>query len=144
MKRLIYIFMATVLLTTSCELETSDNGDLDGMWQMHSVDTLATGGKADTRSLGIFWAVQMRLLEMVDTKGVTYKTFFRFEYTGDSLLLSDPYIDNRDSNDIKVTDPAILYHYGVSSLNPRLKVEHLSSDNMTLVSDRLRMYFRKY
>ncbi len=144
MRKLVYIFIALLTLTTSCELEMSDNGDLDGYWQMYSADTLATGGTADTRGMGIFWGVQMRLLEMVDTKGEAPKVFFRFNYTGDSLLLSEPYIDNRDSNDIKITDPALLHRYGLDTLEPRLKVERLNSDRMTLVSDRLRMYFRKY
>ena len=144
MRKLVYIMLAMLALTTSCELEMSDNGDLDGYWLMYSADTLATGGTADTRGMGIFWAVQMRLLEMVDTKGEARKVFFRFDHAGDSLFLSDPYIDNRDSNDIKITDPALLHHYGLSSLEPHLKIERLSSDRMTLVSDRLRMYFRKY
>ena len=29
---------------TSCEIETSENGDLDGYWHLEQVDTLATGG----------------------------------------------------------------------------------------------------
>ncbi|MDY2692200.1 MAG: lipocalin-like domain-containing protein, partial [Prevotella sp.] len=30
------------MLVSSCDMETSDNGDFDGYWQLASVDTLAT------------------------------------------------------------------------------------------------------
>ena len=143
MRKFIFTLVA-VFAFASCELETSDNGHLDGFWQMRAVDTLSTGGSADTRESGIFWSVQMRLLEVVDTKGRSDKVFFRFEHTGDSLFLSQPYIDNRDSGDIKVTDAELLRPYGIFSLEPHFCVRELNGGRMVLESDSLRMYFRKY
>lgn len=36
------LMMGSALLN-SCEVDSSDNGDLDGFWHLESVDTLATG-----------------------------------------------------------------------------------------------------
>ena len=132
------------LFVVSCELESSNNGDLDGYWQMHTVDTLKNNISADTRSDGIFWAVQMHLLEMIDSKNITPRVFFRFKNKGDSILLSDPYINQRDSGDIKLTNSDVLRAYGLTSLRFTLKIVKLSSSEMVLQTDSLRMHFRKY
>ena len=62
MKKLLFLVPLAAILCLSCELETSDNGDLDGFWQLKQVDTLQ-GGTKDMRGSGVFWAVQTDLLE---------------------------------------------------------------------------------
>ena len=59
MRKIIYI-LALCTFLVSCELETSGNKELDGYWQMNQVDTLSTGGVADTREALIYWGVQVR------------------------------------------------------------------------------------
>ena len=46
MKKIIGVLSLAVMMLTlsSCEVETSQNGDLDGFWHLEQVDTLATGG----------------------------------------------------------------------------------------------------
>lgn len=46
MKKIIGALSLAVMMLTlsSCEVETSQNGDLDGFWHLEQVDTLATGG----------------------------------------------------------------------------------------------------
>ena len=41
MIRLIWMFLlgSLALVMSSCEMETTDNGDLDGFWHLESVDT---------------------------------------------------------------------------------------------------------
>ncbi len=53
--------LATTLLLASCNVETSDNGPLDGFWHLERVDTLATGGTTDYSSGYVFWGVQKDL-----------------------------------------------------------------------------------
>lgn len=45
MKKIIGVLSLAVMMLTlsSCEVETSQNGDLDGFWHLEQVDTLATG-----------------------------------------------------------------------------------------------------
>ena len=133
--------MALAAMLGSCTLETSDNGDLDGLWQLYSLDSLATGASADMRSSHVFWAVQCQLLE---ARSRETQVLFRFNNTGDSLLLSDPYINNRDSSDIKVTDAAMLAPLGINNLGEHFGIKALSSDKMVLEAPTLRLYFRKY
>ncbi len=140
MKRLVYI-MALAAMLGSCTLETSDNGKLDGLWQLYSLDSLATGASADMRGSHVFWAVQHRLLE---ARNKETQVLFRFNNTGDSLLLSDPYINNRDLSDIKVTDAAMLAPLGINNLGEHFGIKALSSDKMVLETPTLRLYFRKY
>ena len=91
MIRLIWtvIISGIVFGMCSCEMETSDNGDLDGFWHLESVDTLSTGGSCDLSEKRVFWGVQHKLIsithyELLGSRG----DYARFEQTGDSLILS--------------------------------------------------------
>ncbi|MBP5338619.1 MAG: lipocalin-like domain-containing protein [Prevotella sp.] len=140
--------LALLALLTACDMHSSDNGELDGYWQMHTVDTL--GGKsADIRSEKIFWAVQADLLEMVQLKGdITshrYKDMvFRFQLNNGELRVSNPFWKARNIGDEPITDVEDVKPYGLSEINQTFRVEQLNSSDMTLSTDHLRLHFRKY
>ena len=46
MQKIIFIILSCFLLS-ACELEMSDNGKLDGNWQLRQTDTVSTGGICD-------------------------------------------------------------------------------------------------
>ena len=144
-----FIPLALLALLTACDTHTSDNGVLDGFWQMHTVDTLGAGS-ADMRSEKIFWAVQADLLEMVQLKGnITNANrhkdmVFRFQLTGEELWVSNPVWKARSISDDIITDVEEVRPYGLSDLNQTFRVEQLNSSDMTLLTDRLRLHFRKY
>lgn len=142
MKKITFLFAAFLLLT-SCEIEFSNNGKLDGFWQLIAVDTLATQHTSDLKTSGRTWAFQGRLLEMRDTKGVCSDVYFNFIHRGDSLLLDAPYRSERDSDDLKVTDIREISPYGVNGLSEGFAVESLSNDKMILRSKTLRLRLRK-
>ena len=76
----LFVFSFSQFLT-SCELETSHNGNLDGQWHLVSVDTLSTGGVKDMSDDLVFWAFQVNMMEIIDhTYGVP-EMFFRFNHT---------------------------------------------------------------
>ena len=50
---LLMLMLCSALLN-SCEVDSSDNGDLDGFWHLESVDTLATGGRCDYSNQRVF------------------------------------------------------------------------------------------
>ena len=50
---------------SSCELEHSDNGKLDGFWHLTEVETLATKSHTEKREELVFWAVQGRLMQLM-------------------------------------------------------------------------------
>ena len=143
MKKITFLFAAFLLLT-SCEIEFSNNGKLDGFWQMIAVDTLATQHTSDLKTSGRTWAFQGRLLEMRDTKGGFSDLYFSFEHRGDSLFLDSPYLSDRDVDDIKITDVNIVRPYGVNGLKEGFEIESLSNNKLILRSKTLRLLFKKH
>lgn len=148
MKKMMSI-MAVLTMLTACELHTSDNGDLDGFWQMTQMDTLETNRSGDMRSTKIFWAVQGDMLEMRDlhddnTALYHEKINFRFRLEEGKLYLSDPIANDRPISDSIIVDPATVAFYGLSSLEQVLDVVQLEKSRMTLQTELYRMYFRKY
>ena len=142
MKKITFLF-AALLLLTSCEIEFSNNGKLDGFWQLIAVDMLATQHTSDLKTSGRTWAFQGRLLEMRDTKGGYSDLYFSFEHRGDSLFLDSPYLSDRDADDIKITDVNIVRPYGVNGLKEGFEIESLSNNKLILRSKTLRLMLRK-
>lgn len=146
MKHLLTYIIGVGLLVTACDIERSDNGRLDGFWQLSSVDSLSTGSSTDLREKQVTWGFQGSLLEtrIANSPRDSDDVVLRFNHTGDVLRLSEPYIVNRDSGDKKVNQPAVLYQFGISRLGESFKVLRLTNDNMDLESEVLRLHFRKY
>ena len=67
MRRLLY-FTLSLIMISSCTLDSSDNGALDGYWQLSSIDTLANGHSVNMRDSGIFWDYNFNLLVTRTTK----------------------------------------------------------------------------
>ena len=69
--------LAVMMLTlSSCEVETSQNGDLDGFWHLEQVDTLATGGTCNFADKRVFWGCQYKLIQVAD-----------YDYFGDARTI---------------------------------------------------------
>ena len=148
MKRILTVG-AVLTMLTACELNTSDNGKLDGFWQMTQMDTLETNRSGDVRDLKIFWAVQGKMLEMRDLHDTDVtlcheKVNFRFRLENGKLYLSEPIANNRPISDSIIANPATVAFYGLSSLEQVLDVVQMESNKMTLQTELYRMYFRKY
>jgi len=133
----------TVIVLASCDkFHTSDNGKLDGNWQLTQVDTLQSGQSADVRQQLIFWAVQADLLQMRARDH--FSVFFRFRHNGQTLTLTDPVADAREISDSIIANPSTIAHFGLSGLTETFHILQLTSSKMTLQSDLLRFHFRKY
>lgn len=155
MKKLIWtiIISGIVFGMCSCEMETSDNGDLDGFWHLESVDTLSTGGVKDYSNQHIFWAVEHKLISISDQE--TFKGFrgywARFNQTGDSLILTTFYENNwhqdqgSNGGDIPVVEiNDTLRRCGINNLVERYRKEKLNGSKMILTTKDLRLNFKKF
>jgi hypothetical protein len=131
MKRLLYIIIGVTLLLASCDTEDSDNGNLDGFWQMAS-------------SPGITWAFQGRILELRDVKKVHQDIVMSFTREGDKLKLSDPYRVDRDSDDVALKDADMLIPYGISNTSTEFRISVLTSSRMVLDNNTTHLEFRKF
>lgn len=129
-----------LLLAGSCDIETSDNGNLDGLWQLTSVDTLSTKGHRDMKDTNTSWTIQGKLLQL-RTTDLTFVCHFSRE--GDVLKLGTLYLNNHHD------DPLLedIYYAGIMGVNKedeRFDVLTLTSSTMILQSSMLRLSFRKY
>lgn len=136
------IFLPLVLVAlSSCHLRMSDNGDLDGNWQLTAIDTVATGGVRQMKESGTFWAFQFDMLQL--RNGISVIDM-RFNHDGDVLVVNDPYIDDRPSGDQKLEDVELLRPYGINALEEHFHIHCLDSEQMILEGENLILYFRKF
>ena len=146
MRKILYL-LALGMMAVSCELETSGNGELDGYWQMSQVDTLETGGIADTRESLIYWGVQGNLIQIRYSENHVYLgegLLFRFDNKNSFLTLSSPVIHHLYETDEPVDDVEILKPYGIYHLEEKFSIEQLDKSSMVLINDVLRLHFRRY
>ena len=131
-------FIAAMMIITllySCDIQGSDNGALDGFWQLTEMTVWEDGvqtGPTDMRESGIYWGVQGDLLRI----GSTY---FDFEHNGNTLRLWNPFRGNT-----YVEDAEELKSYGLYSLEENFTVEQLTGSEMTLRTEIVRLKLRKY
>lgn len=145
-------FVATLIvgsMVAACDIETSNNGKLDGYWRLERVDTLHTGGVLDLSQRRVFWAVQAKLLYLRDADHADSTYMVRFRQTADSLILSNPYAyrwhqDQEEGGDHLVTDVNLLRRFGLNAVEEHFEKEHLSGSRMTLKNRQLRLYFKKF
>lgn len=130
---------------TSCELETSGNGDLDGFWHLVQVDTLQTGGVKDTSKDLFFWSFQVNLLQFSDRSYHIPIYMARFNHENGQLKVTQPCLYNRDEGNEMVMEENVkdISPYGLNALEETFRVEELSGSRMTLSNGTLRLYFKK-
>ena len=144
MKRILYIIIGVTLMMTGCNKEDSNNGNLDGFWQMTEMRNKSNASTSDMRSLGITWAFQGHILELRDVKKDNQDIIMSFSLVGDKLNLSAPYIVDRDSDDIQIDDVDLLIPYGIDKNTTEYSVLELTSSRMVLDNDAWYLVFRKY
>ena len=140
-----------VMAFSSCEMETSKNGDLDGYWHLESIDTLENGGTCDFSARKVFWGIEHKLILIRDLNIGPFDGFYmRFDQTGDSLLISKAYRKNQnyhegdDDAPISADDMEDLRKYGINNLPEGFAKEALSGSKMILRSKTLRLKFKKF
>ena len=155
MKRIIWtcILFGLIFGMCPCEMETTDNGDLDGFWHLESVDTLSTGGTCSYKERKVFWGVQHKLIAIRNfaPNAASNGYYVRFNQTGDSLIISSPYANHwhqdygDDGGDVPVTEiNAELRELGMNNLEEHFKKERLSGSKMVLSNKEYRLSFTKF
>lgn len=144
MKKLLLLpFCALLAILTSCDIHFSENGDLDGFWQLARIDTIGGGG-IDTRPQRLFWSVQSDLLQVSDLNYLHDSYVWRFEHVNNTLRLHSPYCVDHAGNDIAVNDVRNVQPWGIPSLDQTFSIELLDDLHMTLSTADLRLQFNRY
>lgn len=148
MKKFFILLIVSLPLLVSCELETSDNGDLDGFWHLTTVDTLANAVQTDMVSQKVFWSFQKDLLQLrgsTDSEKELQEFYLRFVLKDDQLLLSDIHLRDREKDDPQVDEATLplIYIYGIRQLQETFKVLRLNNKEMIIQNNTLRLRFTK-
>ena len=123
----------------SCETKYSQNGNLDGMWQMlRWEDTQHQTVKADKND-GYYYCFQFNLMKVWQAGKPQFYYLSYFTHKGDSLILGDVFSYPGDS----VRTFTDLMPYGVPS-DGRFHVDKLNADKMVLSREATVLTFRKY
>jgi hypothetical protein len=141
-KIIIVMALALLLSLTGCELESSDNGKLDGMWHLETVDTLGRG-RLDCKDMHLYWAFQKDLMQTSNSE-TNELIIYRFSHTGDSLVVWEPRVNQRDLGDTLITDISILSKYGINHSREAFHVDKLSGSQLELSTDTLRLALKKF
>ncbi len=144
MKKYIYSLLLLLFLMSSCEIEHSNNGKLDGFWHLESIDTLSTGGHTDLSKYRLFWSVQGDLMAFNDYSYKLLPCILQFQYAKDNLTLHHILISDRSKGDIVIKDTKQIKYYGVNSLNESFKIESLNAFDMQLSTKKLRLSFKRF
>jgi hypothetical protein len=139
-KTLIISSILSLLFFVSCDIESSNNGKLDGFWYLNQVDSLSKATNLDKQR--IFWSFQYDLLQLSNLNDNTI--IYRFEKNNNRLILKNPCMFDRTLGDTLVTDVEVLRPYGVNSLNETFNIVNLSNSDMILESPVLRLHFIKH
>ena len=145
MKHYMIYFIGVCMLLISCDIETSNNGNLDGYWHLVRVDTLATNVSSNLSDTRIFWGVQMGLIQIIDHDRDLghYGYLFNFEYKDNTLRLYNAHKHEREKGDILIEDVEILSPLGINESDDLFAIEKLNSNNMILRDHKLRLWFDK-
>ena len=143
------LLLFILLLPAACDIESTDNGNLDGFWHLEQVDTLATGGSLNLKEQKIFWGVQYHLIHLTGA-GQANNFYLRFRQTGDSLYITQAFIEHsgtagqQGNGDEPLTNDSLLQIYGLQSSNEQFIKVKLNGKWLILKSARLQLTFRRF
>lgn len=146
------LFILPILLTlifSACSLETDNvDGHLEGMWHLVSIeainaDTAQSNATTDLSKQYLFWSFQSKLLEIDDKSGAHSNYLFKFNISGNTLTIHDPYLYNREEGDQKLEDATPLAAYGITALSEQFTF-HASGSNLIMESATHRLRFKKF
>ncbi|MBO5548276.1 MAG: lipocalin-like domain-containing protein [Prevotella sp.] len=127
----------------SCHLETSNNGDLDGLWQATIKEDIATGEVVDLRDYQATWSFQGKLVQM-NASSIPNHVVGTFIQTENYLKVDKLSIFTSGKGDEPISDVAVLEVFGFTKLDETFELLELNSNALRLQNDKVRLTFRKY
>ena len=136
--------MVASFVLTSCHFATSDNGDLDGLWQGMYKEDIATGTVTDMRDYNATWAFQGGMVQM-NTIGIPASHVIgAFTKTDNCLKIERLSYFTHGKGDTPIEDFAVLSVFGISQNSETFRIVELNDDALRVESSQVRLSFRKY
>ena len=148
MKRLYLSLLLILIAVSSCD-KVPINGDLDGFWQLMTIQT--PDGVRDVKAKRVYTSFQLHLTEWDDL--LDKRTFYsHFTHTSDSLIFFDIAHASKhavdDNQDAWVTpkemDEGLFDNWGIHSVNPRFRILKLNSTTLELQQADTILVYRKF
>lgn len=148
-----------IIMSAGCENKWPDNGDLDGMWQIMSIEK--EGKVSSLKETKHYWSVRSRLVQYTQY-GMTDRKYAHFERKDGKLILTDFCYNWGNTEDAKnnewiKSDPVeerdTLAPWGLyptpdpqhpERLTQTFNIDHLDYDNMVLSTPTYKLKFRKF
>lgn len=153
MRHIIFIFAAIACLT-SCELHTSNNGDLDNWWYLRQVDSLDVDKQVDYKDKRVFWGFIDHLMQTERIGGTMY--IYRYDKTDATLRVYQPHINKNTLGDTLLWEKDLvnLKPHGLNmkptsdgkTFEETFIIEQLNSEKMVLLNEShtLRLHFQAW
>jgi hypothetical protein len=157
LKRLYLLILTLLLFFCSCENKWPDNGDLDGMWQLMTIER--NDSLKQVKQDKLYWSIRSNLVQLSCIDGD--KKYSHFRKLGSTLTLYDLcyYSNNATAEDnnewIMPADAHVLARWGIEPyaatenymngpLMQTFRIENLSSSKMILKAENYKLIFRKF
>lgn len=155
----IILIITIALFTTGCENKWPGNGDLDGMWQLMSIER--DGHTESLKETKHYWSIRTRLVQFTEY-GSTNRKYAHFERKNGKLILTDFCYDwgnseaNKNNEWIKSTPETernILFPWGLypvtdtnhpERLTQTFSIDHLDYDCLILSTAEYKIKLRKF
>ncbi len=138
-KTFLYLFLSCSSLSFIACGDVPDNGDLDGMWHLRTVESLSDNQVKDVKEERVYYSIQQRLIVL---RRAGYTPYIgRFTHTGDSLLLHDFVVYQREDS---IATAIALTPFYLDGIISRYAVQELDNDEMTLRSSVYELTFKKF
>lgn len=151
----IILTLLLILTHTSCENKWPDNGDLDGMWQLMTIER--NGEITNSKNDKVYWSVRSNLLQLSQVNGS--RMYAHFECHDGMFIVKDlcylsPNAQPGDNDNwIPSEESHILKPWGIcpvtdtnhpERLTQTFRVGMIRSDKMILHADEYILTFRKF
>ena len=147
MKKLHYIFMVLACWGLSACDKLPKNGDLDGMWQVMTIEH--DGGTEDVKDKQLYLSFQLDLFQLHTTSNNKHYYGY-FDNNGDRIIfrqfsdMAEEHPDAPDNYPITEENIAVIEQWGYYSLTDTFQIEYLTKNDMTLRSRKARIIYRKF
>lgn len=144
MKRLSLYIIGISLLLSSCNMVTSNNGSLDGLWQGMMKEDVTTGEVVDLRDFQATWAFQGGMIQMNSTTFPPSHVIGKFERGDKMLRVYHMAVFTHGQGDTPIEDASMLSVFGFTQLDETFQILELNNDALRLQNSKVRLTFRKY
>lgn len=141
---LLFLLCVACTLCTACA-NYDDNGDLDGMWHLRTVEELsageADGQVTEVKEARIYYTFAHQLVSLRKVGSGLSQYVGRFNHTGDSLVLHDFVVFQIEDS---VASPEALSPFYLEGVVSRYAVRTLNGKQMVLRSGKRELVFKKF